>query len=121
MKTAISVPDHLYAEAQRLTRKLKKSRSQLYSEALAEYIARHDDDEVTEAMNRVCDEVDPDDKAWLAAAARRVLQRAAVVVAQGERCGLRPRLLPRGRLDGRLASASARRDRRRLRRSCRNR
>jgi metal-responsive CopG/Arc/MetJ family transcriptional regulator len=75
MKTAISVPDRVYAEAQRLARKLKKSRSQLYSDALAEYIARHDDDEVTEAMNRVCEAVDPDDKAWSAAAARRVLER----------------------------------------------
>src|SRR5258708_4054186 len=67
MKTAISIPENVYADAQRLARKLKKSRSQLYSEAIAEYIARHDDDEVTEAMNRVCDASDPEDIAWSAA------------------------------------------------------
>jgi len=75
MKTAISIPEDVYNEAQRLARKLKKSRSQLYSEAIAEYIARHDDDEVTEAMNRVCDAVDPEDIVWSAAASRRVLER----------------------------------------------
>ncbi len=75
MKTAISIPENVYVEAQRLARKLKKSRSQLYSEAIAEYIARHDDDEVTEAINRVCDEIDAEDSTWSAAASRRVLER----------------------------------------------
>lgn len=58
MKTAISVPDKIYAEAERLSRRLKKSRSQLYAEAVTEYLARHDPDAITEAMNRVCEETD---------------------------------------------------------------
>ena len=35
----------------------RKSRSQLYAEALAEYLVRHAPDEVTEAMNGVVDEL----------------------------------------------------------------
>ena len=75
MKTAISITDRVYKEAERLAKKLKKSRSQLYSEAVAEYVARHDDDEVTAAMNRVCDAVDPGDSAWVTATSRQVLER----------------------------------------------
>jgi hypothetical protein len=76
MKTAVSIPDSVYADADRLARRMGKSRSQLYSEALAEYVARHSPEEVTEAMNKVCAEVDSrPDPAWTAAA-RRVLERS---------------------------------------------
>ena len=33
---------------------MKKSRSELFSNALAEYVARHAPDHVTEAMDKVC-------------------------------------------------------------------
>jgi len=49
MKTAISIPDPLFDAAGRLG----MSRSQLYAKALAEYVAKHRDDQVTEALNRV--------------------------------------------------------------------
>ncbi len=75
MKTAISIPDDVYAEAERLTRRLNKSRSQLYADALKEYLARHDPDAVTEALNRVVEEVDSRPDTGLSAAARRVLER----------------------------------------------
>lgn len=75
MKTAVSIPDRVYKKAEGLAKRLQKSRSQLYSEALAEYLLRHDPDAVTEAMNSVCDalgtEVDP----AFSAAAGRILQR----------------------------------------------
>lgn len=71
MKTAISIPDKIYTEAERLSRRLKKSRSQVYTEAVTEYIARHDPDAVTEAMNRVCEKVDTRPDPALSAAARR--------------------------------------------------
>ena len=74
MKTAISIPDKVYAEAERLSRRLKKSRSQVYTEAVTEYIARHDPEAVTEAMNRICEVVDTRLDAALAAAARRTLE-----------------------------------------------
>ncbi len=74
MKTAISIPDKLYAEAERLSRRRKKSRSQLYAEAVAEYLARHDPEAVTEAMNRVCESIDTRPDPAISAAARRTLE-----------------------------------------------
>ena len=76
MKTAISLPNETFAEAERLARRLKKSRSQLYSEAVKEYLARHAPEEVTDAMNRACEQAGeaPADP-FVAAAARRVLER----------------------------------------------
>ena len=58
MKTAISLPDRVFKEAERFARRQKKSRSQLYAEALAEYLARHAPNDITEAMNSVCDHLD---------------------------------------------------------------
>jgi metal-responsive CopG/Arc/MetJ family transcriptional regulator len=75
MKTAISIPDEVYAEAERLTRRLKKSRSQLYTDAVREYLARHDPDAVTEALNRVCELVDSRADPAVSAASRRLLER----------------------------------------------
>lgn len=42
------------AIAEQLARRMKKSRSQLYADALTEYVARRSAGEITEAMNRVC-------------------------------------------------------------------
>lgn len=74
MKTAISIPDKIFADAERLSRRLKKSRSQVYTEAVTEYIARHDPEAVTEAMNRVCEAVDTYPDPAISAAARRTLE-----------------------------------------------
>jgi hypothetical protein len=57
MKTAVSIPDEVFDEAERLARSLKKSRSEVYSRALAEYIARHGGDRVTELMDKAVDEI----------------------------------------------------------------
>ncbi len=75
MKTAISVPDEIFERAERLARQMKKSRSRMYSEALAEYLARHDADAVTAALNRVYAEIDPTPDEFLKAARRRGLER----------------------------------------------
>lgn len=76
MKTAVSLPDELFREAERQARRTKKSRSQLYAEALSEYLARHAPDEVTVAMNRVVAQlIDPPD-AFVVASARRTLERS---------------------------------------------
>jgi predicted transcriptional regulator len=74
MKTAISIPDRIFQDAERLAEKLQKSRSQMYSEAIAEYVARHEPD-LTAQINAVCDEVDTRPDPFLAEAARRILQR----------------------------------------------
>ncbi|HEV2417927.1 MAG TPA: ribbon-helix-helix protein, CopG family [Terriglobia bacterium] len=76
MKTAVSIPDEVYEGAERLARRTKKSRSRLFSDALKEYLARHAPNEVTEAMNRVCVAVGEEKDPFVAAAARRTLERS---------------------------------------------
>ena len=75
MKTAISLPDRVFREAEGYAKRTRKSRSQLYADALAEYLARHAPDEVTEAMNAAVDELGaaPPD-AFVQRAGRRVLR-----------------------------------------------
>jgi len=75
MKTAISIPDKVFQDAERLAERLRKSRSQMYSEAVAEYVARHDPDFVTAQINAVCEEVDTRPDPFVAEAARRILER----------------------------------------------
>jgi metal-responsive CopG/Arc/MetJ family transcriptional regulator len=75
MKTAISLPDAVFREAERHARRTGKSRSQLYTEAVSEYIARHSPDAITEAMNAVCDRVGVQDIDFVRAASRKVLKR----------------------------------------------
>jgi hypothetical protein len=76
MKTAVSIPDNVFAETERLARQTKKSRSELYSLALAEYVARHAPERVTEALDRVCAEVGQEADEFAAVAARRLLERS---------------------------------------------
>lgn len=76
MKTAISLPDDVFRAAERLAKQARKSRSQLYADALAEYLTRHTPDEVTAAMNAVVEQVGqstPDP--FRRRAARRVFER----------------------------------------------
>ncbi|RJQ51623.1 MAG: hypothetical protein C4521_12055 [Actinobacteria bacterium] len=76
MKTAISIPDDVFADAERLARRLKKSRSQLYSRAVREYVARHSADEVTESLNAVVEETEAGYADFSTAAARRTLRKS---------------------------------------------
>jgi predicted transcriptional regulator len=76
MKTAVSIPDEVFAEAERLARRTGTSRSRLFSNALREYVARHAPDHVTEAMDRVCAEVSDQRDAFVDLAARRVLEHS---------------------------------------------
>lgn len=74
MKTAVSLPDGVYRDAERYAKRTRKSRSQLYAEALSEYLANHAPDEVTEGMNAVVEQLgEPDSDRFVARAARRVL------------------------------------------------
>ena len=75
MKTAISIPDDVYAQAERLARRKKKSRSEVYTEAVREYVARHDTEEITAAINRVEAELTEPPDEFVALAARRILER----------------------------------------------
>jgi metal-responsive CopG/Arc/MetJ family transcriptional regulator len=75
MKTAVSIPDDLFEEAERLAVKFQTSRSQIYSRALQDFVARHAPDLLTEAMNRVVDEVVSEVDEFSRKASRRVLER----------------------------------------------
>jgi metal-responsive CopG/Arc/MetJ family transcriptional regulator len=76
MKTAVSLPDDLFQAAERHARRMRKSRSRLYAEALAEYLSRHTPDEVTHAMNLVVDQLADTSDPFVAAATRRILERS---------------------------------------------
>lgn len=76
MKTAVSVPDELFAEVDRLARTWNRSRSEVYSAALREYVTRHAPDQVTAALDEVIAGLDPTDSAvdpLVASAAARTL------------------------------------------------
>lgn len=51
MKTAISLPDHLFRQAELAARRLHVSRSEFYSRAIAEFLATDQSASVTEQLN----------------------------------------------------------------------
>jgi predicted transcriptional regulator len=75
MKTAVSIPDDLFRRADEVAQRLGKSRSQVYREALAEYVFRREPRSVTAALDELADELGPGGDAWLAEAGRRTLER----------------------------------------------
>jgi metal-responsive CopG/Arc/MetJ family transcriptional regulator len=74
MRTAVSIPGELFEKVERLARREKRSRSEVFSAALREYVARHNTDEITEAISRVCDQVRNQRDEFVAGVARRVLE-----------------------------------------------
>jgi len=75
MKTAVSIPDDVFEDAERLASRLRTSRSQLYARALAEFVARHDDDRVTSLMDQAVREAGGEADAFVQAGAQQLLQR----------------------------------------------
>ena len=75
MKTAISLPESVFEEAEQFAHKVNKSRSQLYVMAIQEYLARHESDNITEAMNGVCDLLSEQDTRFTSAAAQKILSK----------------------------------------------
>jgi metal-responsive CopG/Arc/MetJ family transcriptional regulator len=75
MKTTVSIPADVFEDAEGLALELRISRSQLYSRALQEFVARHAPDRLTEAMNRVIDEVGSEPDEFSQRAAQQVLKR----------------------------------------------
>ena len=76
MKTAISIPDDVFADAERLARTLNESRSRLYSRAVKEFVARHSPDRITSALDEVCSGVDRSNDDFSGAVARHMLRRS---------------------------------------------
>lgn len=59
MKTAVSVPDRVFEEGERLAARLGWSRSQLYATALERFLesTADDDDPVTAALDALADDM----------------------------------------------------------------
>lgn len=76
MKTAVSLPDEVFAEAEALAEAQGMTRSRLYTAALREYLARHQPDVVTEALDAVYATESSKLDQGLAAAAATTLQRS---------------------------------------------
>ncbi|PSB05233.1 ribbon-helix-helix domain-containing protein [Merismopedia glauca] len=56
MKTAISLPDSVFEEAESLSRELGISRSQLYTKALKAYLRKYNRDQILNKLNQIYDE-----------------------------------------------------------------
>lgn len=63
MKTAISIPDSIFATAEQFAGRQGLSRSELYTRAVKDYLEQHRDDGVTEALDDIyiqeSSEIDP--------------------------------------------------------------
>ena len=76
MKTAVSIPEDVFVGAERLAKRTKRSRSDIYAAAVREYLARHSGDAVTEAMNSVMEQISATGTdAFVSLAARNTLER----------------------------------------------
>lgn len=77
MKVAVSIPDPIFEEAERLVRRLGTSRSEVYARALDAFAAAHAPDRVTEALDAAVEAVGEDGPdGFTRAAARRTLERS---------------------------------------------
>ena len=76
MKTVVSVPDAIFDRAEKLARRMRKSRSRFYSDALRESVARNDPATVTAALDALYKEEDSGPDAFVRERARRTLGSA---------------------------------------------
>ncbi len=53
VRTAVSIPDPVFAAAEQLATRLGISRSRLYTRALSELLERRRDDRITEKLDRI--------------------------------------------------------------------
>lgn len=53
MKTAVSLPDELFEQAEATARRLRVSRSELYAKAIAEFVKQHESSSITQRLNEV--------------------------------------------------------------------
>jgi hypothetical protein len=56
VKTAVSIPDRVFSQADRLAKRLGLTRSELYARAVERFVGEHSDSEVTAALNRIYSE-----------------------------------------------------------------
>ncbi len=75
MRSAPAIPKALAAKIARVARRLRKAPRLVLKEAIDEYVARHDPEAITEAVNRVTELMDSRPDPGVAGAARRILER----------------------------------------------
>ena len=56
MKTAISIPDEIFTAAEQTAKRLGVSRSELYSNAVKDYIESHVAERITEKLDQIYSE-----------------------------------------------------------------
>jgi len=76
MKTAISLPDDLFASADALARRLGMSRSGLFAAALAEFVAKHKASKISERLDTVYAAEESRLDATTSRSQRKVIRRA---------------------------------------------
>jgi metal-responsive CopG/Arc/MetJ family transcriptional regulator len=77
MKTAVSLPDELFEAVEKIVKRSKRHRSEIYADALREYVARHSDDEITAALKAALENIheSEEDKQFRRAATYHSLKR----------------------------------------------
>jgi metal-responsive CopG/Arc/MetJ family transcriptional regulator len=92
MKTVISIPDPLFHAAEELAKRTQRSRSQLYADALREYLTRQADEVVTEAMNRAVDRLEAASQdSFSRGAGRKALEHSEWRISSGSGGAARPK------------------------------
>ncbi|VAW42889.1 hypothetical protein MNBD_CHLOROFLEXI01-2189 [hydrothermal vent metagenome] len=76
MKTAISIPDSVFQAAEKYAKRTQKSRSQLFSEAMVEYLERHTPNEITRTLNETVESIDDSYNAFLKKASHILLEQS---------------------------------------------
>jgi predicted DNA-binding protein len=74
VKSTSAIPKALEDKVARVARRLGKPRRLVIKDAIDEYVARHDPDAITQAMNRVAEVLDTRSEPSVAGAARRILE-----------------------------------------------
>ena len=76
MRTVVSLPVAVVRSADRLARRMRKTRAEILTAAVAEYVARHDPEAVTAALNRQAGQLVTRLDAATSEAALQVLRRS---------------------------------------------
>ena len=74
MKVAVSVPDQVFNEAEKVSRQLRVSRSRLYAQAIEEFVQKHQRKGVRAALEEVYETEPSDIDAGLADLQARALR-----------------------------------------------
>ena len=76
MKTAVSIPDDVFEDAERIAVEAPNVAEQTLRSRLAEFVARHDDDRVTALMDEAVREAGGQRDVFVTATAKQSMQRA---------------------------------------------